>query len=109
MSELIINLLMFALPAGFLGSLVSWLFGRQKRNNDFIADLQESINLLTEENKKTLREVVELRRENATLLSNQETLSIQIKKLQDENAALSKMVDELNARLSNVKTITRTK
>lgn len=109
MSEWLINLLMFGLPAGFLGSVVSWMFGRQKRDNDFIAELQKSINLLAEENAKTLREVVELRRENAQLLANQDEMSLQMRSLQRENATLSKTINDLTDKLSKLKTIPKAK
>ena len=78
----------FSYVAPVLTAVAGWFAGRKKQNNDFLSDLQASINLLAEENKKLMAEVVELRKENA--------------KLRIE-------VEELNARLENVKTITRTK
>jgi regulator of replication initiation timing len=63
-----------------------WFGGQRKQKNDFLRDLQESINLLSDENKKLMQEVISLRKENLSLRSE---------------------VEELNARLQNVKIITR--
>ena len=68
--------------------IITWIVGHKKRRNDFLNDLQASINLLAVENKKLMAEIVELRKENARLQAD---------------------VDELNRKLSNVKTITCTK
>ena len=69
-----------------ISSVASYFAGRKKANNDFLHNMQASINLLAEENKKLMKEVVELRKENG--------------KLRVE-------IEELNERLSNVKTITK--
>ena len=47
------QILAFALPGGFLGSVFTWIFSRRKRNNDFLRELQDSINLLSNEDKTT--------------------------------------------------------
>lgn len=87
--------------------LAGWLVGRRKQANDFLADLQGSVNMLTEENAKLLRELIAVRKENAALMSNQEQMKIEIEALRQENEALRKELGELNARLDGVKTITR--
>lgn len=69
-----------------ISGIASYFAGRKKANNDFLRDMQASINLLSDENRKLMAEIVELRKENA--------------KLRIE-------VEELNSRLSGVKTITR--
>ena len=66
--------------------ITGWLTGKRKQNNDFLKDLQASIDLLAEKNKQLMEEVVQLRQENA--------------KLRVE-------VEELSRKLENVKTITR--
>ena len=71
-----------------LAAITTWIVSSKKRRNDFLNDLQASINLLADENKKLMAEVVELRKENARLKAD---------------------IEELNRKLSNVKTITRTK
>jgi len=89
--ELLTTILQFVVP---ISTFVAGLFtGRRKRNNDFLADLQKSIDLLSEKNKELVEEVVRLRSE--------------IVKLKSENAALRNEVEELNEKLSNIKTITK--
>jgi FtsZ-binding cell division protein ZapB len=65
--------------------VIGWFAGRKKQNNDFLRDLQASIDLLAEKNRILMEEVVKLREENA--------------KLRGE-------VEELSRKLENVKTIT---
>jgi purine-cytosine permease-like protein len=67
-------------------AVITWFFTQRKRENDFLKDLQSSIDLLATENKKLMEEVVALRRENMQLKSE---------------------VEELNRKLENVKTITK--
>lgn len=87
--------------------IAGWLVGRRKQANDFLADLQGSINMLTEENAKLLRELVAVRRENATLMSNQEQMKTEIEALRQENEALRQEIGQLNSRLAGIRTITR--
>lgn len=89
--------------------VVGWLAGKRKRNNDFLNDLQASVNLLSEENKNLLAEVVELRKENAALLINQGIMQNEMSKLREENVVFRNEIEELNTRLTGVKTITRLK
>ncbi|MDR1811178.1 MAG: hypothetical protein LBR34_12400 [Prevotella sp.] len=79
------NIISYIAPA--LTALIGWLFGRKKERNDFLNDLQASIDLLAEKNKLLMEEIVKLR---------------------DENAQLRYEVEELNRKLENVKTITKT-
>jgi predicted nucleic acid-binding Zn-ribbon protein len=68
-----------------------WIFGRRKQKNDFLTDLQASIDLLAEKNKSLMEEVIKLREENAglreelTLLRKQ--LEKEVRKLKDINRA----------------------
>lgn len=87
--------------------VAGWLVGRRKQANDFLSDLQGSINMLTEENAKLLKELIAVRRENATLMTNQEEMKIEIEALRKENEALRQEIGELNNRLAGVRTITR--
>lgn len=93
--DTLINLLTYALPGGFVGSVFAWFAGRRERNNDMLAKLQASINLLSDENRKILAENVQLRRENATLQAKQEEL------LQSQ-AALLREVDRLRMEISKL-------
>ena len=58
------QILAWALPSGFLSSVVAWLVTRRQRNNDFLASLQKSIDLLTEKYTETLDENVRLQADN---------------------------------------------
>ncbi|GAB6011731.1 hypothetical protein [Viscerimonas tarda] len=69
-----------------LTAITGWLYGRKKQKNDFLDDLQSSIDLLAEKNKLLMEEIVKLR---------------------NENAQLRYEVEELNRKLENVKTITK--
>lgn len=91
-----------------ISSVITWLVGTRKRKNDFLRDLQSSIDLLTQKNTELLKKVVLLGEENAQLLANQSKLNLRIKTLEGQNEALRKEVETLNATLAGVRTITRT-
>lgn len=84
-----------------------WFVGRRKRNNDFLGELQNSIDLLTEKYTKTLTELVSVKEQNAKLLIGQNEMSIELKAVREENSLLKKEVEELTTQLANVKIITR--
>ena len=84
-----------------------WFVGRRKRNNDFISDLQNSIDLLTSKYTATLNELVTVKEQNAKLLIGQNEMAAELKAVREENSALKKEVEELTTQLANVKIITR--
>lgn len=90
-----------------LTGLLDWLAGQRKRNNDFLSDLQNSINMLVDKNTELLQEVVALRVQNVELKVNQEQMKQEIECLRGENKALRAELTELNQHLAGVKTITR--
>lgn len=92
MDSIWMQLLTFALPGGFLGSVFTWIFSRRKQNNDFLTELQSSINLLSSENKKSLEENIQLRRENIDLKANQEEMLVRIDRLTKEVERLRKAI-----------------
>jgi len=94
MDNVTIQILMWALPGGFLSSVVTWLVTRRQRNNSFLASLQESIDLLTEKYTKTLDENVRLQADNAHLLANQ-------KVMEEKIDALNKKIDQLTKQLKS--------
>lgn len=93
--DFLLNFLMYSLPGGFLGSITTWFVGRRERDNDMLAKLQASINLLSEENQKILAENVQLRRENAKLQANQEVLL-------QKQAALLREVESLRVEITKL-------
>ena len=88
------DFLMFALPGGFLGSVVTWFASRRQRNNDFLAELQKSIDLLTEKYTKVLEENIILKADNAKLLANQAVMEQKID-------TLTATVEELKIQLKS--------
>lgn len=94
--ELLINLLTYSLPGGFLGAVFSWMANRRERDNDMLAKLQASINLLSEENRKILAENVQLRRENASLQANQEEMLAKL-------GALTREVEQLRSTINKLR------
>lgn len=102
----LMEFLMFALPGGFLGSLFTWLVGRRKRDNDMLSQLQASINMLSEENRKALQENVQLRVENAQLKANQEEMLHKLSVLTREVERLRKVINrKTNERNKNISAV----
>ena len=68
--------------------VVAFFVGLHKNRSDILHTMQKTMVLLVQENKKLTIEVIDLRK---------------------ENGSLRKIVEDLSAKLENVKTITRTK
>ena len=101
MDSIWMQLLTFALPGGFLGSVFTWIFSRRKQNNDFLKELQSSINLLSGENKKILEENIQLRRENIDLKANQEEMLVRIDRLTKEVERLRRTIGKRTSHEDN--------
>ncbi|OUN76454.1 hypothetical protein B5G09_10240 [Alistipes sp. An54] len=84
------DILLVFLPV--ISSVVTWFVSRRKQNNDFLRELQSSINLLSGENKKILEENIQLRRENIDLKVNQEEMLMRIDRLTKEVERLRKAI-----------------
>lgn len=84
------DLLAFALPSGFAGAAVSWAVGRRKRKNDFLAEMQRSIDLLSEKYNQVLQQNVTLRQEKAEWQVTQQVLLAKVDRLTREVANLRK-------------------
>jgi archaellum component FlaC len=76
-----------------VAGVAGWFVGKRKQKNDFLSELQSSVDLLATENKKLVSQVVAMNNE--------------IIQLRKENAELRVEIGELNTRLENVKTITK--
>lgn len=108
---------------GLITSLAGWLVGRRQKNNNFLGELQDSINALATKNAEQMNEIlklreeiVELRTENLEQTKELERmrrensqLNEQVAALRQENQELSVKVTALTEQLSGIKTITRTK
>ena len=93
MMDRLMDFFLFALPGGFIGSVFTWMVGRRKQNNDMLSQLQASINMLSEENRKILQENVQLRRENAELKASQEETNIKLARLTKEIERLRTVIN----------------
>lgn len=82
--EILLNLLTYSLPGGFLGSVFAWLVGRRRQDNDMLVQLQKSINMLSEENRKILDENIKLRKEKRQLNCQSEAIKQNQKLLEEE-------------------------
>lgn len=108
---------------GGISSLAGWLAGRKQKNNDFLKELQGSINALAAKNAEQMDEIIKLRgqivllrTENLELSKGQERLirenaelKEEVSKLREDNAKQSMIIDQLQQKLEGVKTITRTR
>lgn len=86
-----------------LTAAAGYLTGRRKKDNDFLADLQRSIDLLSEKNTELVKqvitlegEVVGLRHENGELRNEVEALRKQNKRLSDEVGKLRKQLSDIS-------------
>ncbi len=78
------DLVTFALPSGFLGAVVSWAVGRKRRNNDFLSEMQRSIDLLSEKYNAVLQENMTLRKEKVDWQVMQRELLTKVDRLTRE-------------------------
>jgi hypothetical protein len=53
--------------ASVMTGVAGWLTGQRKQKNDFLKDLQASIDLLAKENRRLIEENLELRKELSEL------------------------------------------
>ncbi len=87
----------YIIPA--ITAAVGWLVGTRKRNNDFLQDLQSSIDLLSSENKKLLEDITAVNTEIVAVRKENEELKAAIEKLCKENSLLKDEVKQLKDRL----------
>lgn len=102
--EVLIDFVKYALPSGFLSGVFTWLISRRKSNNDMLSNLQASINLLCEENRKVLTENLKLRSENVELKANQQEMLTELTRLRKEVERLRQVVSKFNNENDNNKT-----
>lgn len=97
-----------------VAGVASYFAGKKQRKNDFLNQLQSSVDMLTKKNAELLDELIKVREQNADLMNGQKTLSLEnkalkegFKKLTEENKSLSDRVQTLTSQLENVKVITK--
>jgi len=77
-------------------AITGWFAGTRKRRNDFLKDLQASIDLLAQENRKLLSDITEVNKEVVHLRKENEELKLSIDRLCTENAQLKDEVRQLS-------------
>lgn len=102
------DILTYVLP--LVSAAISWVVSRfvekRKRNNDFIAELQQTINNIGENYTNTLNKFVDLQKQNATLLQSQHKLELRVKELLADN---DKLRTELKSIKDSISSIQKTK
>lgn len=74
-------------------NICTYFVTRRKKQNDFISDLQKSIDLLSDRYTKTLNELVTVRETNLQLTTKVNELIMENKKLKNEIASLSNRIN----------------
>lgn len=104
-------------------AVAGYFTGRRKRDNDFLCELQGSIDMLSAKNREQMDEVIKLRSQIVTLreenleltksqerlIRENEQLRDEVANLREENARQSKLIEDLQHQLSGVRTITKVK
>lgn len=99
------DLLTYGLPpiTGAVGWFGNRLVGKKKRDNDFIADLQGTINKLVDEYTEALNSLTDLRKQNAELLAGQAKMQLEVAALRKENLLLKNDIEKLNNKIATIK------
>ncbi len=82
---------------------IGWLFGIRKRKNDFLKDLQASINLLSAENKRLLEEITNANEEIVAVRKENEELKASVDRLCTENSQLKDEVRQLREQVAKAR------
>ena len=80
---------------------VGWFAGSRKRKNDFLQDLQASIDLLSSENKKLLEDITAVNAEIVAVRKENEELKASVDRLCNENAQLKDEIRQLKDKIHN--------
>ena len=75
--------------------MAGWIVGTRKRKNDFLHEMQDSINMLSSKNKELLEELVRMREENAKLHGEIDSISFELEGLRKEVKSLRESKREL--------------
>lgn len=93
----IYQILTVVLP--MISSAVTWLLTKRKRNNNFISELQGSIDLLSEKYTEALDQLTIIRAENLELRTLQREMTNEIEDLKLKNNQLRKNIEYLKTKL----------
>ena len=84
-------------------AVVGWIVGSRKRKNDFLKDLQASINLLSAENKRLLEEITNANAEIVAVRKENEELKASVDRLCAENSQLKDEIRQLREQVAKAR------
>ena len=93
------TLISYAAPA--ITAAAGWLAGKRKRRNDFLKNMQDSIDILSMENKRLLEDLTNVNREVVALRRENGELKYSVDQLCKENVQLKDEVRNLKNRITN--------
>ena len=82
-------------------AVVGWLAGKRKRRNDFLKNMQDSIDILSMENKRLLEDLTNVNREVVALRRENGELKYSVDQLCKENVQLKTEVQDLRKQITN--------
>lgn len=82
---------------------VGWLVGSRKRKNDFLKDLQASIDLLSSENRKLLADITAVNSEIVAVRKENEELKASVDRLCTENSQLKDEIRQLREQVAKTR------
>ena len=78
-----------------------WLAGKRKRRNDFLKNMQDSIDILSMENKRLIEDLTNVNREVVALRKENGELKYSVDQLCKENVQLKTEVQDLRKQITN--------
>lgn len=84
-------------------AMVGWLVGSRKRKNDFLKDLQASIDLLSSENRRLLADITAVNTEIVAVRKEDEELKASVDRLCTESSQLKDEVRQLREQIKQQK------
>ena len=82
---------------------IGWIVGSRKRKNDFLKDLQASIDLLSSENRKLLADITAVNSEIVAVRKENEELKASVDRLCAENSQLKDEVRQLREQVAKAR------
>ena len=82
-----------------VSAAAGWLAGSRKRRNDFLQDLQASIDLLSSENRRLLADITAVNAEIVAVRKENEELKASVDRLCSENSQLQAEVRQLREQI----------
>lgn len=100
METQIINLIIDCLVP-IITAAAGWLAGKRKRRNDFLKNMQESIDILSMENKRLIEDLTNVNREVVALRKENGELKYSVDQLCRKNVQLKTEVQDLRKQITN--------